>query len=82
VIQDLYPDRQVDIELSDGDNNDGQNKPTGDEAEGKGAPSTDPIAPNLTNSSALGETHPSAVCQISVASSGFSFYRNCFWSSL
>jgi hypothetical protein len=48
LIQDLYSDRQVDVELSDGDNNNGQNKPAVNEAKGKGAPLTEPIAPNPT----------------------------------
>jgi hypothetical protein len=70
VIQDLYPDRQVDVELSDGDNNNGQNKPIGDEAEGKEAPSIKLIAPNSTKSSMARDTHPSATGQIAAASSG------------
>jgi hypothetical protein len=48
LVQDLYSDRQVDVELSDGDNNNGQNKPTVNEDKGKGAPLTEPIAPNPT----------------------------------
>jgi hypothetical protein len=70
VIQNLYPDRQVDIELSDGNNDNRQNKPAGDEAEGKRAPSTDLIAPNPTDSSVTGNTCPLAVGQIPAASSG------------
>jgi hypothetical protein len=58
VIQDLYPDRQVDVELSDDDNNNGQNKPVGDKAEGKEAPSIKSIAPNSTKSSMAGDTRP------------------------
>jgi hypothetical protein len=61
VIQDLYPDRQVDVELSDGENNNESIQPTSDEAEGKAVPSTKPITPNPTKSSVAGDTHPSAV---------------------
>jgi hypothetical protein len=56
--------------LSDGDNDNGQNKPTGDEAEGKGAPSTEPIAPNPTNSGMVGDIRPSTIRQIAAAPSG------------
>jgi hypothetical protein len=69
VIQDFCPDLQFDVELSDGDNNNGQNKPIGDEAEGKGAPSTEPIAPNPTDSSVVRDTRSSAIGQIATASS-------------
>jgi hypothetical protein len=70
VIQDLYLDRQVDVELSNGDNNNGQNKPDGDEANGQGAPSTEPIAPNPIESSMAGDTYPSAIDQIATATLG------------
>jgi hypothetical protein len=70
VIQDLYPDSQVDVELSDGDNNNEQNKPAGDEVEDKGAPSTEPIAPNPTDSSVAGDTRPLVFSQIATAPSG------------
>jgi hypothetical protein len=69
VIHGLYLDRQVDIELFDGDNDNGQNKPASDEAEGKGVPSTEPIAPNPIDSSVAGDTHPSIVNQIAIAPS-------------
>jgi hypothetical protein len=70
VIRDLYPDRQADVKLSDRDNDNGQSKPTGDEAKGKGTPSTEPITPNPIDSSVAGDTHPSVVSQIVAASSG------------
>jgi hypothetical protein len=70
VFYDLYPDRQVDVELSDGENNNGQNKPAGDDAEGKRAPSTEPIAPNPTGSGVAGDTRPPTVSQIVTAPSG------------
>jgi hypothetical protein len=62
VIQDLYPARQIDVELSD-------NEPACDETEGKGVPSTELIAPNSIESIMTGETLPSAVSQIATASS-------------
>jgi hypothetical protein len=42
----------------------------GNEAEGKGAPLTEPIAPNPTESSVAGDIHPSAISQIATAASG------------
>jgi hypothetical protein len=48
--------------LSDGDNT-GQNEPTGDDAGGQGAPSTEPIVPNLVRSSMAEQIHPSAANQ-------------------
>jgi hypothetical protein len=68
AIQDHYPDRQVDVELFDGNNNNEQNKPTSNEVEGKQAPSIEPIAPNPTESSVAGDTCPSAIDQICVVS--------------
>jgi hypothetical protein len=53
AIQDLYPNREVDAELSDEDNN-RQKKPAGDDAEGKGAPSVEALAPNPIGSSLAG----------------------------
>jgi hypothetical protein len=70
VIRDLYPDRQADVKLSDRDNDNGQSKPTGDEAEGKGTPSTELITPNPIDSSVAGDTRPSVVGQIVAASLG------------
>jgi hypothetical protein len=60
------------VKLSNGDNNNGQNKTCGDDAEGKEAPSTEPIDLNPTKSNVAGDTHPSIVGQIAVASSGSS----------
>jgi hypothetical protein len=45
AFQDLYPDQEVDAELSDEDDI-GQKEPTGDDAEGEGAPTVDTLAPN------------------------------------
>jgi hypothetical protein len=53
AIQDLYPNREVDAELSDEDNI-RQKKPAGDDAEGKGAPSVEALAPNPIGSSLAG----------------------------
>jgi hypothetical protein len=58
-IQDLYPDHEVDAELSDEDNI-GQNKPTGDDARGDGAPSVKTLAPNPIRSKLAEESCPSA----------------------
>jgi hypothetical protein len=49
------------VELSNGDNNNKRNKPGGEEAEGKEAPSTELITPNPIESSVAGDTCPSAV---------------------
>jgi hypothetical protein len=70
VIQDLYPDRQVDIGLSDGENNNRQNKSAGNDTEGKRVPSIKPISPNPTGPSMAGNTRPLAVGQIVTAPSG------------
>jgi hypothetical protein len=70
VTQDLYPDREIDVALSDEDNI-GLNEPVGDDAEGNGVPSAETLAPNPIRSSSAGETHPSATDQvISTAPSG------------
>jgi hypothetical protein len=45
--------------LSDGDK-DGQNEPTGDDAGGQGAPSTESIAPNLVESGMMEQIRSSA----------------------
>jgi hypothetical protein len=66
VMQDLYPDREVDAELSDEDNI-GQKEPTGDDAEGEGAPSVDALTPNPIGSSLAGEPHPSTTDQTTTA---------------
>jgi hypothetical protein len=59
VTQDLYPDREIDVALSDKDNA-GPNEPIGDDAGGNKAPSAETLAPNSIGSSLVGETHPSA----------------------
>jgi hypothetical protein len=59
VIQDLYPDRETDVALSDEDNV-GPNEPAGDDVRGNGAPSVEALTPNLIRSSSAGETRPSA----------------------
>jgi hypothetical protein len=56
--------------LYDGDNNNGQNKPTSDDVEGKGVPSPGSIVPNPIESSVAGDTRPLAIGQIVIASSG------------
>jgi hypothetical protein len=56
VTQDLYPDREIDVALSDEDNI-GLNEPVGDDAEGNGVPSAETLAPNPIRSSSAGETH-------------------------
>jgi hypothetical protein len=63
------------VELSNGDNNNEQNKPIGNEAEGKEAPSTEPIAPNPTESCVVGDTRHSAVGQIATACSGSKYKK-------
>jgi hypothetical protein len=45
MIQNLYPDRQVDVELSDGDNN-RRKESTGNDTEDKCASLAEPIVPN------------------------------------
>jgi hypothetical protein len=62
IAQDLYPDWEIDIVLSDEDNA-GPNEPVGDDARGNGAPSAKTLAPNPIGSSSAGETHPSAADQ-------------------
>jgi hypothetical protein len=63
MVQDLYPDRQGDIELSDGDNK-MRKESAGDDVEDKGASLAEPIAPNPISSSIAGWTHPSAIDQV------------------
>jgi hypothetical protein len=70
VIQDLYPDQEIDVALSDEDNV-GPSEPVGDDARGNGAPLVETLAPNPIRSSSAGETHPSAADQAaSTAPSG------------
>jgi hypothetical protein len=50
IHQDLYPAPPVDAEVSDS-NHDEQDDPTGNDDGGQGAPSAEPIVPNLIGSS-------------------------------
>jgi hypothetical protein len=63
MAQDLYPDCQANVELSDGDNN-RMIESIGNDAEGKGASSTELIAPNLISSGVAVQTHPSAANRV------------------
>jgi hypothetical protein len=63
VTQDLYPDREIDVALSDEDNV-GLNEPIGDDARGNGAPSAETLAPNPIGSNSVRETRPSAIDQV------------------
>jgi hypothetical protein len=62
VTQDLYPDREIDVVLSDEDNA-GSNEPVGDDAGGNGAALAETLAPNLIGSNSAVETCPSAADQ-------------------
>jgi hypothetical protein len=55
VTQDLYPDREIDVALSDEDNAK-PNEPAGDDAGGNGVPSAETLSPNPIGSSPAGET--------------------------
>jgi hypothetical protein len=57
-----YPDREVDAELSDKDNN-GEEKPAGNDAGGEGAPSVETLTPNPIGSSLVRESCPSTADQ-------------------
>jgi hypothetical protein len=57
VTQDLYPDREIDVALSDEDNA-GPNEPVGDDAGGNRAPSTETLAPNPIGSAQQGKPAP------------------------
>jgi hypothetical protein len=59
-MQNLYLDRQVDVELSAGNNN-VLKEPAGDDADGGGVTSAEHIAPNSIGSNVLGQAHPSVV---------------------
>jgi nitrogen fixation-related uncharacterized protein len=63
VTQDLYPDQEIDIALSNEDNAE-SNEPNGDDAGGNGAPSAETLAPNPIGSNSVGETRPSAIDQV------------------
>jgi hypothetical protein len=62
-MQNLYPDRQVDVELSDGNDN-VLKEPTGDDANDGGATSAEHIAPNPISSNVVGPAHPSVADQV------------------
>jgi hypothetical protein len=57
-----YPDREIDVALSDEDNA-GLNEPVGNDARGNGAPLAETLAPNTIGSISAGETHPSTADQ-------------------
>jgi hypothetical protein len=70
VTQDLYPDWEIDIAMSDEDNV-GPNEPAGNDAIGNEAPSAKTLAPHPIGSSSVGETRPSTADRaISTAPSG------------
>jgi hypothetical protein len=50
-------------------NHDGQDDPTGNDDGGQGAPSTEPIIPNLTGSGMAKQVHPSTADQLTIATS-------------
>jgi hypothetical protein len=62
-MQNLYPDRQVDAELSDGDDN-VLKEPTSDDTDDGGATSAEHIAPNLIRSNVVGQAHPIVADQV------------------
>jgi hypothetical protein len=64
VIQDLYPDREIDVVLSDEDNI-RPNESAGNDAGGSGAPSVDTLAPNPIGSSVAEESRPLVADQTS-----------------
>jgi hypothetical protein len=70
MTRDLYPEHQVDVEVSDEDNN-GQTELVSDDVGGVGAPSVETLAPNPIGSSAAETPCPSATDQtIATAPSG------------
>jgi hypothetical protein len=56
-MQNLYPGRQVDVKLSDGDDN-MLKESTGDDVVDGGATSAEHIAPNPIGSNVVGQAHP------------------------
>jgi hypothetical protein len=66
IHQDLYPARPVDAEVFDS-NHDGQDDPTGDDDRGQGAPSTEPIVPNLIGSGTTAQVRSSTADQLTTA---------------
>jgi hypothetical protein len=63
VTQDLYPECQVDVEVSDEDI-DGRKEPIDDDAGGVGAPSVETFAPKPIGSNTAETPHPSSADQI------------------
>jgi hypothetical protein len=59
----LYPDRLVDVALSDGDDN-VLKEPASDDANGGGATSVEHIAPNPISSNVLWQANPSVVDRV------------------
>jgi hypothetical protein len=66
IHQDFYPACSVDAEVSDS-NHDGQYDPKGNDDGGQGAPSAEPIVPNLIRSGTAVQVHPSAADQLTTA---------------
>jgi hypothetical protein len=66
IHQDLYPTRPLDEKVSNS-NHDGQDDPTGNDDGGQGAPSAEPIVPNLIGSDTAVQVCPSAVDQLTTA---------------
>jgi hypothetical protein len=62
VTHDLYPDREIDVAMSDEDNA-GPNEPVGNDTGGNRAPSVKTLTPNPIGSSSAGEPCPSAADQ-------------------
>jgi hypothetical protein len=66
IHQDLYPSRPVDAEVFDS-NHDGQDDHKGNDDGGQGAPSSEPIVPNLFGSGPVAQVCPSAADQLTIA---------------
>jgi hypothetical protein len=64
VIQDLYPDLEIDVVMSDEDNI-RPNESAGNDAGGSGAPSVETLAPNPIGSSVAEESRPLVADQTS-----------------
>jgi hypothetical protein len=62
-MQNLYPDRLVDVKLSDGVDN-VPKEPTCDDADDGGATLVKHITPNLIGSNVVGQAHPSVVDRV------------------
>jgi hypothetical protein len=66
IHQDLYPARPVDAEVSES-NHDGQDDHKGNDDGGQGAPSSEPIVPNLFGSGPAAQVCPSVADQLTTA---------------